>query len=402
MKKPSGRKSGCPASFLEVAFLRFFHLADLHIGKRVNEFSMLEDQRFILHQILELADQNRPDAVLIAGDVYDKSIPPGEAVGVLDDFLTALSQRGISVFLIAGNHDSPERLGFGSRLLQKSGVHISSTYRGQLDRVILNDEYGLVNIWMLPFLKPAAMAPFCEERPETYQDAVALAMASVQPDFGERNILLAHQFVTSGGAQPERCESESVSIGGLDNVDSSVFDGYDYVALGHLHSPQQSGRDTVRYGGSPLKYSFSECRGSKSIVMADFGEKGVLHLEKLPLTPLRDLREIKGPIASLLDQSVSSLGNCEDYLHAILTDEAELADPIGKMRSVYPNIMRLDFENRKTAAGESRTAAAGDVSKREPLELFREFYRNQNNTELSPEEEKLMTELFQSVGERTE
>jgi exonuclease SbcD len=227
--------------------MKLLHISDLHIGRRIGEYSLLDDQRNILNQILDITDEEKPDGILIAGDVYDKSMPPGEAVELLDDFLTELAARNLPVFMVSGNHDSPERLNFGSRIMMKNGIHIAGIFNGALHKETLEDEFGKVNIYLLPYIKPALVRSFYDGNIETYDDAVRTVTSAAEVDRQERNILVAHQFVTSGAQQPERCESESIAVGGLDNVDTSAFDAFDYVALGHLHGPQRIGRDTIRY-----------------------------------------------------------------------------------------------------------------------------------------------------------
>jgi exonuclease SbcD len=376
--------------------MKLLHLADLHIGRRVGEFSLLDDQRYILEQILCIADDEKPAGVLMAGDIYDKSLPPGEAVELLDDFLTGLAVRGLPVFLVSGNHDSPERLNFGSRIMEKNKIFIAGTFHGEVRHETLEDEYGKVHFYLLPYLKPAAVRPYFDgERIDSCSDAVCAALAGAAPDPAERNILIAHQFVTSGGQEPERTDSESIAVGGLDNVDAAAFGAFDYVALGHLHGPQRIGRDTVRYAGSPLKYSFSEAHQRKSVTVVELKEKGSVGYRLVPLAPLRDMRELKGPLAELLHAGEAS----QDYIHATLTDEEELYDAVGKLRQVYPNLMKLDFENSRTARNaDSRTAASGDVAQKSPMELFSEFYSSQNNTELTAEQHRAMEALFEQAG----
>ncbi len=413
--------------------MKFLHIADLHIGKRVNEFSMLEDQKYILQAILRLVDDVKPAGILIAGDVYDKSVPAGEAVEVLDDFLTELAARQVQIFMVSGNHDSPERLDFGSRIMAKNGVHIAGTFDGFLKKITLQDEYGPVHIFLLPFIKPAMVQPhFTDQIMESYEDAARAVVQAARINSGERNILVAHQFVTSGALQPERSDSETVAVGGLDNIDASVFEPFDYVALGHLHGPQSIGRETIRYAGSPMKYSFSEVRQHKSVTLIEFAQKGTLDIQTLNLTPRRDMREIKGPLAELLqaggaaaiasphaspDASAgaaagtstgtgagspaapSSGSLCQDYLRAILTDEDEIFDAIGQLRQVYPHIMRLDFANsRHRLVADSPTAASGDVARKSPLELFAEFYRKQNNGEMNEEQRRIIREILEQAG----
>ena len=369
--------------------MKFLHLADLHIGKRVNEFDLKEDQKYILHEILEISDENRPDAVLIAGDLYDRSVPPGEAVELLDEFLTQLSSRGLPVFAVSGNHDSPERLDFGSRIMRRNGVTIAGSFRGRMEKTTLSDKYGPVNIWLLPFLKPAMAEPFFPpEQTGSYEEAVRAAIGASEINPRERNVLVAHQFVTAFGKQPKTCDSETISVGGADQVDASAFDAFDYVALGHLHGPQRIGRPAVRYAGSPLKYSFSEARQKKSVTFAELKEKDRVEITTVPLTPLRDMREVRGPIAELTKPENAAFGNREDYIRATLTDGHAVADAAERLRAVYPNLMCIDFESARTAeSGPSKTAASGDVAHRTPEELFGEFYRNQNGREL-PENER--------------
>ena len=373
--------------------MRFLHTSDLHIGKKVNEFSMLEDQEHILKQILQIAGEYRPEGILIAGDIYDKGIPGVEAVTLFDWFLTELYQRGLMVFMVSGNHDSSERVEFGGRILTDNKIHIAGTYQGKLEKVTLWDEHGPLNIYLLPFIKPALVRRYYPEV-TTYQEAVEAILKQEDIHKEERNILIAHQFITSGEIEPERCESETVSIGGLDNIDASVFEAFDYVALGHLHGPQGIGRDTIRYAGSPLKYSFSEARQIKSVTLVEFGKKAELSYIKIPLQPLRDLRQIKGPIEALTDPKVYSQGNTLDYIHATLTDEEEIYDAIGKLRAVYPNIMRLDFENSRTAWNAEALLAAAKVEERSSLELFEEFYEYQNNQPMSEEQKAILKKLF--------
>lgn len=379
--------------------MKLLHIADLHLGKRVNEFNMLEEQEYILEQILKIISMEKPDGVLIAGDVYDKSQPSAEAVELLDDFLTKLTAFGQPVFMISGNHDSPERLGFGSRIMQKNGLYIAGVFDGVLKKATLNDEHGAVNIYLLPFLKPAMVRPFYEQQAESCDDAVRAVISAAEIDERERNILLAHQFVTDGIRQPGLSDSEVLSVGGLDNVDVSAFGAFDYVALGHLHRPQRIGRDTVRYAGSPLKYSFSEAHHQKSVTLMELGAKGDVEVSQIPLTPLHDLRKIKGPITELLRIGREENESAEDYIHATLTDEEEIYDAIGQLRQVYPNLMSLDFENSRTGQSVIRQiSASGDVAGKSPLELFAEFYKIQNNIELTPEQIHIIERIFDKAG----
>jgi exonuclease SbcD len=380
--------------------MKLMHIGDLHIGKRVNEYSMLEDQKYILGQMLNIADHEKVDAIMIAGDVYDKNVPTGEAVEVLDDFLTEFAKRKIKVYMISGNHDSQERLNFGSRIMDKNGIHIEGVFSGKLKKYKVADASGDLNIFLLPFIKPAMVAPFFkEEEINSYEKAVEVVIKNSDVNVLERNILIAHQFVVAGDIKPETCESENISVGGVDDVNYSIFDDFDYVALGHLHASQHIGRESVRYSGSPVKYSFSESRHNKTVTIIELFEKGNIKYNKIPIIPIRDLREIKGSLKDLLDPSIYSQANQQDYIHVTLTDEDEVMDAIGKLKLVYPNIMKLDFENKRSKVNEnSKTAASGDVSLKRPIELFSEFYKNQNNVELTQEEVDIMQQLFEQIG----
>lgn len=376
--------------------MKLIHLSDLHIGKRVNEFSMIEDQKYILNQILEIIREEEPDAVLIAGDIYDKSVPSAEAVEVFDDFLVSLAEAELPVFLISGNHDSAERLSFGGRILEKSRIHVSPVYHGETAPVTLRDSWGPVRVFMLPFVKPSQVRAFFPDREiETYTDAVAAAVESMDVDEKERNVLITHQFVTGS----VRCESEELSVGGTDNVDAGVFEAFDYVALGHLHGPQSAGKETVRYCGSPLKYSFSEVRHQKSVTVLELREKGQVTVKTRPLTPRRDLEEIRGNYMEVTDRSFYETLDTDRYFHIILTDEEDIPDAVGKLRSIYPNLMRLSYDNRRTrgdrAPGELQPAG----QKKSPLDLFSDLYRMQNNRELSPRQAEFMKTLIEEIWE---
>lgn len=377
--------------------MRLLHIADLHIGKRVNEFSMLEDQAYVLEQIQGMVKERKPDGILIAGDVYDKTQPSAEAVELLDDFLTKLSEKNCPIFMISGNHDSPERLGFGSRIMKKNGLHIAGVFDGKIQKEVLEDKYGKVNIYMLPFLKPAKVNQYYEEQIETYEEAIKKVLGTAEINKEERNVLIAHQFITSGSQKPEQSDSETLSIGGLDNIDISAFDNFDYVALGHIHRPQKIGRDTIRYAGSPLKYSFSESKHHKSVTLLEITE--VINIELIPLVPCHDLREIKGPIEELLKIGREDKEFYLDYIHATLTDEGEIYDAIGQLRQVYPNLMALDFDNSRTKQNvNSQGATVAGVAKKTPIELFGEFFQMQNNNDLTKAEAEIMKSIFEQVG----
>ncbi|MBP3330233.1 MAG: exonuclease SbcCD subunit D [Clostridia bacterium] len=373
--------------------MKLIHLSDLHIGKRVNEFFMLEDQENILTKIINIIDDEKPDAVLIAGDVYDKSVPSGEAVQVFDDFLVRLAKRNLQTFVISGNHDSPERLAFGGRLMDLSGIHMSPVYNGKVEPISLEDESGKVNFYMLPFIKPIHVRRFFEEENiESYTDAVRVAIDNMNVNENERNVIVTHQFVTGA----ERSESEEVSVGGSDNVDASVFEKFDYVALGHIHGPQNIGSEKIRYCGTPLKYSFSEANHKKSVTVVNLGEKGELEVDEIPLEPKRDMREIKGKYDEIMMNGNQE--KSDDYVHIILTDEEDIPNAMGKLRLVYPNLMKLDYDNTRTRSIGKITSAEKTETK-SPLELFCELYEKVNGQPMNKEQLEFSKELAESIWE---
>ena len=375
--------------------MKFVHLSDLHLGKRVNEYSMLEDQEYILTKIINTIDDEKPAGVIIAGDVYDKSIPSAEAVQMFDDFLTRLAKRNLQVFVISGNHDSPERMSFGSRLMDQSGIHISQVYNGEFVPFSMKDEHGVVNVYMLPFVKPAHVKRFSDESIESYTDAIRVAVAEMNVDQGARNLLITHQFVTGA----TRSESEDISVGGSDNVDVSVFDDFDYVALGHIHSPQNCTSERVRYCGTPLKYSFSEAKDNKSVTVVELAEKGSFSVKTVSLVPMRDMVEIKGKYNEIMLKSFyENTSYQEDYIHITLTDEEDIVDAIGKLRTVYHNLMKLDYDNKRTRSV-SQVDSAVDVETKTPIELFSDFYELQNNQPMSDEQKAFVEDLIEQVWE---
>lgn len=375
--------------------MKLIHLSDLHIGKRVNEFSMLEDQEYILKKIINVIDDEKPDAVLIAGDVYDKSVPSAEAVQLFDNFLTDLAKRELHTFIISGNHDSAERLAFGGRLMEHSGIHLSPVYSGKVEPISLEDENGKVNFYMLPFIKPANVRRFFEEEAiESYTDAVRIAIENMNINTAERNVIITHQFVTGA----ERSESEEVSVGGSDNVDASVFDGFDYVALGHIHGPQNIGSERIRYCGTPLKYSFSEVKHNKSVTVVNLGKKGELEIRTVPLTPKHDMREIKGTYDEITLRENYENTNIKDYMHITLTDEEDIPDAIGKLRSIYPNLMKIDYDNTRTRSSNTLETIE-NIEHRSPLDLLAEFYEKQNGQTMSDEQLTFSKQLIESIWE---
>ena len=377
--------------------MRLAHISDLHLGKRVNEFSMLEDQRYIVKQIESILEEEAADAVLIAGDVYDKPVPPGEAVRLFDGFLTALADRGIHVFVISGNHDSPERIAFGSRLMEKSRVYMAPVYDGHVSPIELRDAYGSVYVYMLPFIKPAVVKKcWPEEKIESYEDAVGCAVAHMREEAfvpEARNVLVAHQLVIGAS----RCDSEEVSVGGLDQVSAALFRDFDYTALGHIHGPQNAGGERIRYCGSPLKYSFSEAGHVKSVTIVDLEEKGNVRVRTRPLIPLHDMREIRGSYEEVVSRDFYRGTAVDDYLHITLTDEEDILDAMGKLRAIYPNIMRLDYDNRRTREGGQLPEKVQRA--KSPLELLEELYALQNNQPMSGEQRELSARLIEELWE---
>ena len=375
--------------------MKLIHLSDLHLGKRVNEFSMLEDQKHILNEILCMIDAEQPQAVLIAGDVYDKSMPSAEAVQLFDWFLTELAKRNLEVFIISGNHDSAERIAFGSEIMQRSGIHLSPVYDGTVAPVTLQDENGPVTFWVLPFLKPVHVRRFFEEETiDSYTDAMRVAIEQMQVDPQERNVLITHQFVTGAA----RCDSEEISVGGTDNVDAAVFAPFDYVALGHLHGPQDVGSEAIRYCGSPLKYSFSEKDQQKSITIVELQEKGNLSIRTLLLHPLHDLREIRGTYDELTLKTNYEGTATDDYLHVVLTDEDDVPLALDKLRTVYPNVMRLDYDNARTASNR-QLEDLEQVEQKSEAEIFATFFKTLNNRPMSEEQSAFAAALFEAVRE---
>lgn len=375
------------------------HLADLHLGKRVNGFSMMEDQEYILNRILEIMEEEQPDGLLIAGDVYDKTIPPAEAVRLMDDFLTAVAAKHVPVFLISGNHDSAERVAFGHQLMQGSGIWISPMYDGIIRHHTLEDRWGEVNIYLIPFLRPSVVRSFFPDvEIEDYTDALRTIIEDLQVDTSRRNVVLAHQFVTAAGALPETCDSEQLSVGGLDRVDGSVFSPFDYTALGHLHGPQRVGSETIRYAGSPLKYSFSELHQKKSVTVAELRAKGETEIRQIPLQPRREMIELRGTFEEILEEARKKGELQTDYYHMILTDETDVVDALSRLREYYPNIMLLDYDNRRTRS-QKEVEQLERVEERTPGELFAALYEQQNGQEMDSDRKEYLDGLIREIWE---
>lgn len=417
--------------------MKFIHLADLHIGKRVNAFPMLEDQRYILKQILTILREEQPDGgVILAGDIYDKAIPSAEAVELFDEFLTQLAALRLRVFIIAGNHDSPERIAFGNRLMDRSGIYLSPVYDGHVKCITCPDITSPValsaanavdlnagthsvesvstsaaastcppvDVYLLPFLKPANVRRFYpEETIESYTDAMRVAIAHMDIDPTHRNLLVTHQFVTGAS----RSDSEDISVGGSDNVDASVFAPFDYVALGHLHGPQQMGEEggpIIRYAGTPLKYSFSEARHHKSVTVVEIGEKkadGVVDvcIGTRELRPLHDMREIRGSYEELTLRANYEGTATDDYIHATLTDEIEVPDAARHLQVIYPNLMKLDYDNARTRGQGSERLELEQLEEKSPLDLFSELFEKQNHKEMTEEQARYIEAQMEKIWE---
>lgn len=384
--------------------MKFLHLGDLHLGKRVYGYSMLDDQRFALEQVVRMAAQHQADAVVIAGDIYDKTVPSGEAVSLFDWFFTQLCERNITVLAVSGNHDSGERLDFGRTLLSQQGMHLVGTLEETVASITLTDKQNCrVQFHLLPWLRPMEWREKWKLEESTQQCVMQEALKRAEWEQQARHVLIAHTFVTVGGTMPEQSDSEILPVGGVDAVDAALFDGYDYVALGHIHRPQRLGRDSVRYCGSLLKYSFSEARYPKSVPLVTLGEAGEAEITLLPLIPKHDLREIRGNLQDVISDLVRQAGDPEDYLRVILTDDEELYDPQAALRAVYPNLMRLDFDNIRTqtadAEGLQREEAAQQLT---PVQLFEQFFAEQNGKQMTDWQKQQLARIGREMEDSDE
>ena len=383
--------------------MRLLHLSDLHIGKQVNEFSLLEDQALMLETVVGIVEQRDVDAVIIAGDVYDRSAPSADAVACFDKFLSSLADTGAACFIIPGNHDSAERIAYAAHLLEKNRVHIAPVYDGTVARRTLTDEYGETTFWLFPFIRPASVKRFFpdDDIPD-YTAAMQHVIEACDIDPARRNVAIAHQFVTYSGIEPDRSDSE-LSLGGIDNVDASVFDAFDYVALGHIHRPQQVGRKTVRYSGSLLKYSASEIDYDKSAPLITLKEKGDVEVELVALAPVRDMVRIKGPLEKLVSPEATAELDERDrnhYVHAVLTDEFAPIDALSALRAVYPNVMSISFDNARTAAAQEECGGgAENVDRIDPIDLFARFYREQNGADMTDAQYEAVREALEESEE---
>ena len=382
--------------------MKFLHLSDLHIGKHVNGFNMAECQRHALAQVLAMITEHKVNALVLAGDIYDKTSPSEEAVELFDWFITQVTELGVPCLGIPGNHDSAERIAYANQLLAKQGLHLPPVFAGDVTHLTLEDEHGPVTFWLLPFLRPVDVRRFFPEAEigNDYTAAIRTVLEACPLSPDQRNVLVAHQFVTAGGSSPERADDE-ISLGGVDNVDASAFDAFDYVALGHVHRPQRIGRDTVRYAGSLLKYNISEARFAKSATLVTLGEKhpddeagACVTFQQLPLTPLRDLRQIKGPLAELISDQVAYAANNQDYIYAVLTDETTQIDALARIRQVYPNVMAIDYDNTRTQRTLGDTAPLKPSQDIDPQALFAEFFYSQAGKDLTDDQRSLATKLL--------
>ncbi len=375
--------------------MRFLHLADLHLGKQLNGYSLVEDQAYILKRIVALAQEYAVDAVLIAGDIYDRALPSADAVELLDTFLTDLSTANITAIAIPGNHDSAQRLSYGAELLAAQNIYLARPYTGALHPITLTDAYGDVIIWPIPFMRPAQIRPYHddEEFGSDYSAALKAMLATAPFNPEARNVALVHQLVVSGSLSPEMSDSE-ITLGTLEAVDASVFDQFDYVALGHIHRPQRIGRDTMRYAGSPLKYSASEARYPKSAVLVDMKEKGTLTCELLPLTPLHDVRVITGPLHELVAPEVIRAGDTHDYVYAQITDDTLPLNAQTELRQAYPNLIGLEHRILATTFDAEQPLVVQPTEMRDPLTLFEQFYFGQNQCELTDDERSIVIEAL--------
>lgn len=379
--------------------MKFLHLGDLHLGKRVYGYSMLEDQCAVLKQVVQMAQMHQVDAVVIAGDIYDKPVPPGEAVGLFDSFFTALCRQGITVLAISGNHDSGIRLNFGKSLLARQGMYLCGTLADTVQAVTLCDADGCtVQFHLLPWLHPMELREKFGLQSCSQQCAFEAVLNQLEWGANMRHVLIAHAFVTVGGALPEQSESEIIPVGGLDAVDAALFDRFDYTALGHIHRPQRLGRDNVRYAGSLLKYSFSEARYPKSVPLVTIHTDGEPKIKLLPLYPPHEMREIRGKLEDVISDLAVHAGNTEDYIHVILTDEEELYDPQRVLKKVYPNLMRLDFDNARTRAVDIENSPERElVHKKSCVQLLAQLFKEQNGKEMSAWQYETAQEIFSKM-----
>ncbi len=373
--------------------MKFMHISDLHLGKRVHQFSMIEEQKYILGKILEIAKEEEIDAVLIAGDVYDKIYPSAEAVSVFDSFLVSLAKENMGVFVISGNHDSPERIAFLGQLTRKAGVYLSPVYQGEVEPIELEDEFGKVHIYLLPFIKPVHVRHFFPEETITnYTEAMQVVVKHMNLNKTERNILVAHQFVTGA----KRCESEEITVGGLDNIEATVFADFDYVALGHIHRPQNMSSEKIRYSGTPLKYSFSESQDKKSVTVIEVREKGEVETKEILLKPLHDMLKIRGSFMEVMNPANFPEVNTDSFLHITLLDEQDVPEAFNRLAGVYPNLMQMEYDNLRTRERRSLQVKK-EVARISPEEIFAALYETMNNQPLSEVQQEYLMEKIEQI-----
>lgn len=377
--------------------MKILHTSDWHLGKKVNNFPMLEDQKYILDQIVAIVQEERPDAIIIAGDVYHTSTPAAEAVSVLDHYISRLHALCGHVFVLSGNHDSAERIAFGSEIMGANGVHFSQVFSATPQQISLRDEHGEVHFYMLPFVRPmdvrSAFANDEQDQPiDSYDAAIRKAIEAMQPDYTQRNILIAHQYIQGA----ERCDGEE-TVGGLDEVDAAIVKDFDYVALGHLHGPQHVQYPHIRYSGSPLKYSFSEVAHRKSVTLIECGEKGNLSIRERYLTPLHDWSDLRGTYDELMSEAFyKDKGLQHHYVRITLTDENDIVDAMRKLQSVYPLAVTLQYDNTRTRSAQD-TSMAEQVDEMTPMQIVSEFYAKQNGQPMTAEQENMMSDLINSL-----
>ncbi len=377
--------------------MKFAHISDLHLGMELSSYSLIEDQKYILTKMIGIFEEEKVDGVLIAGDVYDRSVASIEAIRLFEDFLRRIVKKSMKIFVISGNHDAAERLSFGRDFMEESGLFFSKVYDGSVEKVSLEDEFGKINVYLLPFVRPASVRFYNpDEKIEDFDDALRLIIKNLKINTNERNICIAHQNIVSA----EHCDSELPVFGGLDGISSEIFSEFDYAALGHIHSPQTLGKNkNVRYCGTPLKYSLSEKNHKKSVTIIEFREKGNQKIHTVPLESLRDVREEKGTFEEIMKRSEGySSGQKDDFVSIVLTDEDEVLNAYYKLKSVFPHILQMTYDNTRTR----NSSVVSDIKTSKamtPLEIFDRFYENRNGIVMSEEQRKYMSSLIDSIWE---
>ena len=369
------------------------HISDLHLGKSLHNYSLIEDQDYILEEIAGILVEKKVDVLIIAGDVYDKNVAPEAGLKVLRKFLNRLVEAKIKVLIISGNHDSAERLTFGAEFMTEKGIYFSKVYDGQIEPVVFTDEHGPVNFYLLPFVKPSTVQHyFEEEKIESWNDALRCAVEHMQVNYSERNVIVAHQNIMNA----ERCDSEETIIGGQDAVSDEIFKDFDYTALGHIHRQQKIGKYNVMFCGTPLKYSTSEFEHKKVMPLITLGEKGKVDIELLPLVPKRDLRKITGTLDEIMTAANTDPYNHEDFIDIVLTDENEVMDAISTLRTVYPNVLKISYDNMASRAAEN-VERLGAVDKKNPFEIFEAFFNSRRGRDMDEDEKEYVHSLIEKI-----